>query len=494
MSEPARRTWPIHPLLVGIFPVLAVLSANLGLFPLRDAVRPAAVALALACVVLCLGALLLRSWERGAIMATAAMIGLWVSKPLAGAVHLSSGWAFVAVVGFAFLGWKLSKRPSLPTAALNRFAILLVVVATGSIAWRTKTSVARVDAARVASNTTTHPDVFCILLDGYGRADQLDRVMGHDNSAFVSSLEELGFFVADSARSNYCQTSLSLASALNLEWMDRLVPERKEDRWLLNGLVDRPRIVKELRAIGYESIAVSTGFPGYSFDGFDLVVDHPPAVTYFESTLIEMTPFSLPDRVLASQFDRRREDLIEGFATLRRLAPSTAKPRFVFAHILAPHPPFVFDDNSPKRPKGTFGYQDGSDYMKASGSPDTYREGYVGQLKWVNRQVLETVTQLTSRKGEPPIVLVFSDHGSKVGLDQEDIGKTDLKETFSTLGAYFAPGELASEFGPEETPLAAMRKVFSHVSGSPPVATENRSYYSPFSKPYDFVDVTDRVR
>jgi hypothetical protein len=401
-------------------------------------------------------------------------------------------WAVVVLATAA--GWWWSNRSSLPTNFLNRFSLLLVVVAGVTIGLKSRPHAPNTETRGGTSLARTAPDVFFILLDGYGRQDQLKRVFGFDNSPFVDELKRQGFFVAERARSNYCQTSLSLASALNLDWIQGLFPKGNADRLELNSLVDRPKVVRDLRATGYETVAISTGFPGFDFSGFDLVIDQPAEVTYFESTLLELTPISMPGQMVDSQYDRRRLYLVEGFGALKRLAAHTAKPRFVFAHILAPHPPFVFDSEEPVRPRGAFSYQDGSDYFDSGKTKESYASGYVGQLRWLNVRVLDTVRSLVNRSGPKPIVMILSDHGSKLHLDQNDLSKTDVLESFSTLGAYLVPSEIRGQFGADETPLSAMRKVHAYIQGLPAPKGENRSYYSPFSQPNAFVEVTDRLR
>ena len=494
MSEEPRRRLPFHPVLVSVFPILAVYSANVGLFPLRDLIRPLLFATLASTILLLVFAGARRSFERGAIVSSVAFVGLWGARSISSATHLPDWTMWLVMMLFVGAGWWWSHRPALPTNFLNRFSLLLVVVAGVTIGLKSRPNAPPAEGRRATTVSRTSPDVFFILLDGYGRQDQLKRVFGFDSSPFVDELKGQGFFVAERARSNYCQTSLSLASALNLDWIQGLFPKGNADRLELNSLVDRPKVVRDLRAIGYDTVAISTGFPGFDFSGFDLVIDQPAEVTYFESTLLELTPISMPGQMVDSQYDRRRLYLVEGFGALNKMAARTAKPRFVFAHILAPHPPFVFDAEEPVRPRGAFSYQDGSDYFDSGKTAESYASGYVGQLRWLNVRVIETVRTLVNRPGPKPIVMILSDHGSKLHLDQNDLSKTDVQESFSTLGAYLVPEDLRGQFGDEETPLSAMRKVHAYITGLPAPRSENRSYYSPFSQPDAFVEVTDRVR
>ncbi len=495
-GEASSRTVAFHPPLVAAFPVLAVFSANTGLFPIHDLTRPLLVALGAGLVLWLLCSLLRWSFERGALLASFLLVGIWISRKIIGHFEAAVWMMWILPVVLGVIGFALSRKAVVPTRFLNRFALLLVVVSSVSIGLHARGgSVApQVMAGKVAA--TKPPDIFFLLLDGYGRADQLERVMGWDNSPFLNSLERSGFLVMDQNKSNYCQTALSLGSMLNLDFIQKILPDAKKndsDRSRAVNLVNRPLVVRELRSAGYESIAISTGFPSFDFAGFDLVVTEVPPVTYFESVLLEFMPSGPEGYTVESQFDARRHFLKTAFAELRRLGPPTAKPRFVFAHILAPHPPFVFDgEEVTPKPLGGYNFFDGSDYMTFVGTPITYTKGYRGQIEWVNSRVGELVKSLLSRPGPKPIILLQGDHGSKRGLDQNDMSKTDLKEAMSPLAAYYVPDSIRSQIKATTTPVNVMRLVTGLATGKKVELLPDRSFYSPFALPYDFTDVTDR--
>jgi hypothetical protein len=57
------------------------------------------------------------------------------------------------------------------------------------------------------------PDIYYIILDGYGRKDTLSRLYDFDNSAFLDSLSEKGFYIANQSTANYSYTIYSLSSS-----------------------------------------------------------------------------------------------------------------------------------------------------------------------------------------------------------------------------------------------------------------------------------------
>jgi hypothetical protein len=77
-----------------------------------------------------------------------------------------------------------------------------------------------VDALDVPLNPPEKPDIYYIILDGYARADVLSNLYGYDNSDFIKPLEQRGFNMASQSRSNYPRTLLSLASSLNMKYLE----------------------------------------------------------------------------------------------------------------------------------------------------------------------------------------------------------------------------------------------------------------------------------
>ena len=65
------------------------------------------------------------------------------------------------------------------------------------------------------------PDIYYIVLDGYGRQDVLQSIYGIDNQEFMDFLVSNGFYIADNASSNYMGTahSMSVHIKLYVSWM-----------------------------------------------------------------------------------------------------------------------------------------------------------------------------------------------------------------------------------------------------------------------------------
>ena len=73
------------------------------------------------------------------------------------------------------------------------------------------------------------PDIYYILVDGYGRGDVLGDLYSLDNTQFLDDLAQQGFYVANQSHTNYIQSIYSISSALNFTFIDP--PKNEVTSW-----------------------------------------------------------------------------------------------------------------------------------------------------------------------------------------------------------------------------------------------------------------------
>jgi hypothetical protein len=147
--------------------------------------------------------------------------------------------------------------------------------------------------------------------------------------------------------------------------------------------------------------------------------------------------------------------------TLERLGelPALPGPKFVFAHIVAPHWPHVFGPNG----------------EKVHEHPDS-TSGYRNQVIFINKQVLPLLEKIIAASATPPVVLLQGDHGAVV---------ESLEQRMSILSAYFLPGSRLDL--PEDiSPVNSFRVVFNAYFGAKLPLLENAAYYSRYETPYRY--------
>lgn len=493
---------PFYPVFAAVFPILAIYSANLSLVPAQHLIRPLAAAIA-AAVVLQMGAsLLLRDKQRGAAAAAALLAWLWSFSWLTPKIdNFMYGTAMPLYIlgGLVIAGLAARLRP--PAHSLNLVGLCIAAISVANILWLSFGSppVKRASASSASTQALPpgpRPDIFHIVLDGFGRADVLKERMDLDISGFTKDLENRGFQVVDQARSSYVQTELSVSSTLNMELLQKLLPDSIKDqtnRKLLKPYFQEPIVAQKLMVSGYRYVAVGTGFDGLWLGKYQLPDRVEGSFTLFEGTLLSRTPWRLAGAVAASQYDLHRSQIKGAFSQLEELAAPTSKPRFVVAHILAPHPPFVFDENGgPVRPKGPFGYWDGSDFMTFAGTPEEYREGYRAKAGYITKRLISLVDKLQS-SGRKPVIILQGDHGSKVGLDQNSLARTDLREAFSNFYAVSVPPEIPLQVPELDTSVNTYRRLFTAMGAQGLAPYPPQSWYSTAPKPFVFTEVSSQL-
>lgn len=505
------RAW--HPPLFALHPVLALYAANVSLIPWREALVPA-----LACVAGTVAGwwLLARLLRDGARAAAAASVGVWLAftsdvwRPWilgwadgsgSEITAFQQGGAVAAILAAMVLaGWK-NRSNSGVSGFLNVMGLAMCVIALAS-ALGTHGAIRRelarnADPTAAASVASGGPDIFHITLDGYGRTDVLKRDYGFSDRVFVDGLRDRGFLVVDNARSNYVQTELSLASMLNMAPAQALVKQQgnsTQERGILDALIDENEVSRTLRQRGYRYIALTSGFPALSFGSADLVLGDEMGGTLFVNALRAKTPFPPGSKSAGSQFESRHRMLRGVFSNLSALAPHGSTPRFVLAHVLAPHPPFVFGPNGELRlPQRAFGLEDGSHYMELRASRGAYIAGYRDQAQYIATLTLEAIDALLAAPGEKPVIVLHGDHGPKAHLDQDSLAETDVNESFPTLLAIHAPGRVLQRMEGHNTLINVYGAVLSGLFALPDKPKPENSYYSAWDTPLKFTDVTSKI-
>jgi hypothetical protein len=186
---------------------------------------------------------------------------------------------------------------------------------------------------------------------------------------------------------------------------------------------------------------------------------------------------------------RNREATLRKFEKLADI-PEVEGPKFVFAHMLMPHDPYVFGPN-------------GEPLTKAETETRSEVENYLNQLNFTNRQIKQLVDEILSKSDVPPIIIIQSDEGPLIApefLSEEFMATKDwsriseeaLKTHMTILNAYYLPNFDYDHLYASISPVNSFRVIFNYYFGTEYELLEDRSYLSEGSNlPYNFVDATD---
>jgi hypothetical protein len=159
--------------------------------------------------------------------------------------------------------------------------------------------------------------------------------------------------------------------------------------------------------------------------------------------------------------------------------PRIKGPKFVFAHMLVPHRPFVFG------PEGEVIDAENAPGLGApvndNQSMNDYIHGYRDQVTYVNTRILALVERLISDSETPPVIILQGDHGIEKARTEE--------ERMLIFNAYFIPDESYDSLYQEITPVNTFRVVFNELFGAQYPLLVDVSYYSEWYQLYNFSEV-----
>lgn len=477
---------PVHPVLYSVYYVFSIYAFNIHDILFLDFVRPVLLSMLLAGVVSLSFYFILRSKDKAAFI-TSIILVMFYSYDLMRRLlvprisFINSGtfawiWALLMIILILWVGWfKKIDQPRNVHAIINLMAIILLLfpllhgiryVIAKNLPFTPLVS----HAVKIESPRST-PDIYFIILDSYSRADVLKELYGFDNSEFIQSLKDLGFYVAECSQSNYVSSAPSLASSLNFDYLQNLSDEFQPDKTellYLFKLLENNAVKESLSSMGYETVAFATGFPSTEWRDADTFIA--PAygpVTEFETVVLLSSyarifdDFGIInfDDIYAERYRERTHLILDSFDDVVNLPG----PKFVYIHFIVPHTPFAFDkDGNPVAPDQT--------------NPI---DGYVNQVMFINKFILPKLQMLIDESESPPVIILQGDHGQ---LNKNKAAQLKI------LNAYYLPdGEDA--LYPSISPANSFRVIFNSYFGTEFPLLTDVSYYSSRSRLYDFTVV-----
>jgi hypothetical protein len=496
--------FPLHAFLFAVYPVLALLASNISEVDLSSGFRPVTVALVVVGFLAFILRLVHRDWRRAALSLTIILI-LFYSYGhiyiLLKGVNVDGFYLFrhrtlilIWVGGGFLILWQVWRKPinvAAATYVLNVVGLFLLILPSFQLISYFLQS--RASQAQAAQNTQTldlkvgnePPDIYYIILDGYGRADVLKDEYGYDNSDFLNTLRDWGFYVADCSQSNYAQTQMSLASSLNFNYIDALSDRFTpggDDRTGLDALIRHSAVRESVEAAGYKTVAFATGFIATELIDADYFLGPQQTVgklNEFEYLLMETTFARLiqdggrlgRQNSGSELFRERTLFALDGLDELSYIKG----PKFVFVHLIVPHPPYVFG------PTG------GPIESSAAGTTRSEQEGlhYRDQVIYISNRMMEIVPKIIAGSTRPPIIVIQGDHGPTI--------PSSPQQRMRNLNVYYLP-EADAPIYSTITPVNTFRIIFNTYFGQYLPLLEDVSYYSNYDDPFSFKPVPNSCK
>jgi hypothetical protein len=494
-----------YPFLIAAYPALALLAANADQVRLAAVVRPLLVSLLLCAVLYALLALLLRHNERAALLTSWWLLLFFAYGHVYNALqkvtvlgeslgrhrYLAVIWLALAVLGAAWImrrtAWGRTARILNVTSAI---AVSLPILEVGLYLVQTSLLSASAPAsAALPEVQVLHapagqelPDIYYIILDGYGRSDTLEQTYHFDNTEFLAGLRRLGFTVAECSQSNYSQTQLSIASSTNLEYLDALGDSFRpgSDNLLpLRPLIRSSAVRRALKSLGYRTVAFDTGYTFIDLQDADLYLSPRlgNGLAGFELLFIRSTAgrivldsAMLLPRLLSPELnhpqDEHRERVLYALDELGLLG-SEPGPKYVYAHIVSPHDPFVLGAN---------GEPINAPALPGAVGGDWEVQAYADQARYISGRVLTALEKLIAGSTRPLVILLQGDHGPSW---------SSQSGRMAILNAYRFPGA-DQAIRPDISPVNSFRVLFNRLFGTSFSLLPDVSNFSTYPAPFDY--------
>jgi hypothetical protein len=469
--------------LLAIHPVLSLFSANADQVQFSELLLPLAIVLLVTVLMHAALRAILRSPHKASFLVILFNFALFHYDHLLGVFQNASMFQFLEIVGGrSFLMFYLPalgvgavvillmSETALTKAAyvVKRFAVLFILVTLVTLGWNKISSwdlggdEETVPVARATGTSSSDPDIYHIVLDGYGRHDYLKDYYDFDNGWFLEWLEQKGFYVARESRSNYAFTRFSLTSVLNFQYLDQISPKKQ---WAFFNRLQNNRAMTFLKERGYNVVAFDTG--QRSFDMRRLATHYhtmPYVLSEFQNELLNLTPLPVALKVTALQSELHRDTILNIFDHLSQPS-SEGSPKLVYAHLFVPHPPYIFDG------VGNFLTPEKFELLPEL-APEMYKRLYADQARYTTTRVQEAIGNIMEQTRGTAVIIVHADHGPAFtpypGMDPQ--------ERFAILNAVFLPDGDYEGFEPSVTPVNTYRLVFNEIFKTDFPILENLSY------------------
>jgi hypothetical protein len=145
-------------------------------------------------------------------------------------------------------------------------------------------------------------------------------------------------------------------------------------------------------------------------------------------------------------------------------------PKFVFAHLIIPHHPFVFGPNGEE-------VKESISNISSVPSFPIYKQGYSDHVTYINKRIQEIIDIILELSPNPPIIIIQGDHGPA----PFDV----IRYRMPILNAYYFPN---GTDGLYETisPVNTFRVVLNKYFAQQYELLDDVAFFSEYDVPYDY--------
>jgi hypothetical protein len=303
------------------------------------------------------------------------------------------------------------------TVFLNLLFIIFILVDAGSLVSKS----VRPNPAEFSTNkryqscdSCNKPDIYLLLMDGYASTVALAQWYRYQNN-LDSFLLQQKFSIQAHSRSNYNFTPFSMASILNMSYLQGIAHPQQitlNDYSHCEVLIRNNEVINTLRAAGYDIVNYSifnlAGHPSLVVQDFlplnTRLITERTLLAYVRRDigwkLAQWYPFKWfwgGDIMVTNQHNQQFINLVKTSA-----ATKSTRPRFVYAHFFLPHTPFYYDKNGRLKDLATITRE------KVTSPIPSYLE----YVTYANSRIREMVTTI-QQQNPSAVIILMGDHGNR---------------------------------------------------------------------------------
>ena len=400
----------------------------------------------------------------------------------------------IFILGF-FYCLKTKRKLNNITTILNVVAVTLIAVTLTQIigydfnpSYIFEDDISTSTQFDLADSLDEYPDIYYIILDEYAGSKVLSESFNYENNEFINFLSNNGFSTPQETQSNYVVSFLSLSSALNMQYVNFFTDEvgiNSKDRRLSYNLLHENRVMQILESNGYSTFNVDSNWgPTNALRIADQNICETNPV-FNSELLVTMLTTSMLKPILTDLFlPADRERVLCIFSEIPEIHSKSDKPIFLFAHIMLPHGPYVWGPNGEHKKIDSLNVLDIVED----------KQGYLDQVKFTNKMIQEMIERIIYENKKSKIIIIQSDHGAVMPMNWENPTEKMQYDRLSNINYILVKEEYRNSLYDAMTPVNLFRVIFNSYFDTNFDVLDDRIFFSGYSKPYDFVDVTHLFR
>lgn len=484
----------IHPFLFAIFPILSLYSYNIGIITFDQLFLPLGISILCIFIIVSVLKLIFKKSNKISLIVSIGVLFFFFYGHIFNLIselnfeqYIHHRFVIIPYLALFFIPLIVLIKTKKNLDNVNKIAtsisVILIIIASSNILINSTFSEEIEKSSLIEQDFTVEkkPDIYYLIFDAYGDDHTLQRLFEFDNSNFTEFLLQKGFRSSFPSFSNYHTTYLSLSSSLNLDYVNELIDEDNSSFNVIsaNRLIDKNNLMQTMSKNGYVNINFDSGWgPTRNISVADMNLCGNNFLLFSEF-LISLAETSMLKPVYAKFFESdHRDRILCTLSTIPIISENIEKPVFVFAHLLLPHPPYVFD--SLGNPTLTESLQFVSDGI------ENERMLYLEQLQFANKKIKDIVEKLIS---ENAIIIIQSDHGPPDSIFSINNNESTDKDKLRNINYYYFPNNDQIIYD-GITPVNSFRIIFkNYFSSDLEILPDKNFYIDENTNPYKLTQV-----